>query len=145
MRRIFDLHVHAGQAVRAIATILSAERIASPSGHDPSRNEHRPGHACLDSSAVRDYDQAMKDHLPNVMDALAKVAALSGEGFSRFRPVVLDMFNMDRDVADAAAEIDIDRTETIRRLAVFDHASDDLFDRFNEELADWADTRSREV
>jgi hypothetical protein len=42
----------AGAGYKQIATTLTAERVPSPSAHDPARNPHRPGHAWA-MSAVR--------------------------------------------------------------------------------------------
>jgi DNA invertase Pin-like site-specific DNA recombinase len=52
VRRIFDLYANDGLGFKAIARILTAEAVPSPSAHDPARNPHRPGHAWA-SSAVR--------------------------------------------------------------------------------------------
>lgn len=52
VQRIFDLYVNGGQGFKAIAALLSAGGIPSPSASDRQRNSHRPGHAWA-SSAVR--------------------------------------------------------------------------------------------
>jgi hypothetical protein len=51
VRRIFAMYV-AGAGYKQIATTLTAERVPSPSAHDPARNPHRPGHGWA-MSAVR--------------------------------------------------------------------------------------------
>ena len=52
VKRIFDLYVREGLGFKAIARVLDAEGVPSPSAHDPMRNPHRPAHAWA-SSAVR--------------------------------------------------------------------------------------------
>ena len=96
----------------------------------------------LDSAGVAEYDNTIREQFPNVMEAMAKVAALSADGFVRFNPLVQAMFDLDKKIAVAAASIAVDRDESLRHIATFDHESDKLFKRFNGALADWANTRT---
>jgi hypothetical protein len=84
------------------------------------------------------YDADMKTQQPLVMAALSKLAALSPAAYARFEPLVSEMFEVDSQVAGAGSVIDTEPDVARAQIAEFDEPTDDLFNRFQRELASWA-------
>jgi hypothetical protein len=92
----------------------------------------------VSSAWVDAYDSEMREHLPLVMAALSRVAALSPAAFQSFNPLVVEMFDIDASVGRAGSAIDEAPDVARAGIAVFDQTTDDLFARFQNALAAWA-------
>jgi hypothetical protein len=94
--------------------------------------------AVVSSGWVDAFDAEMKTQQPLVMAALSRLAALSPAAYARFEPLVSEMFEVDAQVARAGSGIDTGRDVARAQIAEYDEPTDDLFKRFQRELASWA-------
>ena len=84
------------------------------------------------------YDAEMKTQQPLVMASLSNLAALNPAAYARFEPLVSEMFEVDADVARAGSVIDTEPEVARAQIAEYDEPTDDLFKRFQRQLATWA-------
>ena len=94
--------------------------------------------AVVGVSWVDAYDAEMKSQQPLVMASLSKLAALNPAAYARFEPLVSEMFDADARVARAGSVIDTEPEVARAQIAKYDESTDDLFKRFQRELASWA-------
>jgi hypothetical protein len=94
--------------------------------------------AVVNPTWVDAYDAEMRTQQPPVMAALSKLAALSPAAYARFEPLVSEMFEVDAQVASAGSVIDTEPNVARAQIAEYDTPADDLFKRFQRELASWA-------
>ena len=94
--------------------------------------------AVVNPAWVDAYDAEMRTQQPPVMAALSKLAALSPAAYARFEPLVSEMFEVDSQVASAGSVIDTEPNVARAQIAEYDTPADDLFKRFQRELASWA-------
>jgi hypothetical protein len=100
------------------------------------RAARRP--STFDAATIDGYDADMQRLLPALMESMARVAAISADGFKRFRPYTEEVFDLDHEVSDCATLFATDADGSRRALAGYQDRSDDLFRRFQVELARWA-------
>jgi hypothetical protein len=84
---------------------------------------------------VDQYDADMKTLLPDLMGAIAIVAALSEPIYRAFDPLVSEAFDLDARIGKAASNLATDAAATRDQIGSLKEPAFTLFRRFREQLA----------